>query len=58
MRSRASWTTTVKPRARVQNSSSTEMSKEMPASASQTPGVVPSTSSIPRKKLMTLRCST
>ena len=49
--------TTVKPRASVQNSSSTEMSKEMLVAASHTPGFVPNTWSMAVKKLATLRCS-
>ena len=52
----------MKPRASVQNSSSTEMSNEMLVTASHTPGararvVRRAASSIAVKKLATLRCS-
>ena len=51
--------TTLKPRASVQKSSSTEMSKERLVTASQTPGGSwPMRSSMPAKKFDTLRCST
>ena len=49
--------TTLNPRASVQNSSSTEMSKDSEVTASQMPGAVPIRSSMPAKKLLTLRCS-
>ncbi len=49
----------MKPRASVQSSSSTWMSKEMRVTASQVPGMGPPTrSSIPAKKLTTLPCVT
>lgn len=50
--------TILKPRASVQNSSSTEMSKERLVTASQVPGSVPMRASMPVKKFETLRCST
>ena len=51
--------TTVKPRAMVQNNSSTEMSNERLVTASQVPGgLCGIRSSIPAKKFVTLRCST
>ena len=53
----SSWITTLNPRASVQNSSSTEMSKEMLVTASHTPGCAPMRWSMPAKKLATLRCS-
>jgi len=56
-RSSSVCTTTLKPRASVQRSSSTEMSKEMLVTASQTPGVVPSRSSMAAKKAATFLCS-
>ncbi len=53
------WSTTVKPRAMVQNNSSTEMSNERLVTASQVPaGRCGTQSSIPAKKFVTLRCST
>ena len=49
----------MKPRVSVQSSSSTEMSKERLVTASQTPaGSRPSRSSMPAKKLTTLRWPT
>ena len=50
--------TTLKPRVSVQNSSNTEMSKEMLVTASQTPGSRPTRSSMPVKKLAALRWQT
>ena len=49
--------TSLNPRASVQNSSSTEMSKDSEVTASQVPGSVPMRASIPAKKFATLRCS-
>jgi hypothetical protein len=55
----SSCTTTLKPRARVQSSSSTEMSNEMLVTASHTPGPSPPTrASIAAKKLVTFRWRT
>jgi hypothetical protein len=58
-RSGSGCTTTLKPRASVQSSSSTWMSKLMRVSASQVPGIDPPTRpSIPAKKLTALPCVT